>query len=122
MFGPYNCDSVLTFICNSGFNMVGNNTITCQSNKEWSGLVPSCQQQEQEECTCSNPPGMENGVLSPSQGPYNCNSFVTYQCDSGYTLQGNNRLQCQSSRAWNGIAPSCQQQQGKASVTLSLHV
>ena len=106
----YPCNTVITYNCNFGFTMVGSGRLTCLSSNRWSGAIPTCQQQQ---CTCGNPPGLQNGFLNPSQGPYNCNSFVTYQCNSGYRLVGSDRIQCQSNRAWGGSAPFCQQQVGK---------
>lgn len=33
---------VLTFFCQSAFELVGERTITCQHNNQWSGNKPSC--------------------------------------------------------------------------------
>lgn len=38
---------VLTFFCQSAFELVGERTITCQHNNQWSGNKPSCV------CKCS---------------------------------------------------------------------
>ena len=32
-----------TYSCNTGYNMVGNNTRTCQAEGNWSGNTPACQ-------------------------------------------------------------------------------
>ena len=58
-------------------------------------------------CECGNPPGLTNGFLNPNQGPVPCNQFVNYQCNSGYILQGNSRLQCLNNQ-YSGSAPFCQ--------------
>ena len=58
-------------------------------------------------CECGNPPGLTNGVVNPNQGPIPCNQFVNYQCNSGYILQGNSRLQCLNNQ-YSGSAPFCQ--------------
>ena len=32
-----------TYSCNTGYNLVGNNTRTCQATRMWTGSVPTCQ-------------------------------------------------------------------------------
>ena len=32
-----------TYSCNTGYNLVGDNTHTCQATGEWSGSVPTCE-------------------------------------------------------------------------------
>ena len=61
-------------------------------------------------CECGNPPGLRNGDVSPNRGPVPCNQFVNYQCNTGYILQGNSRLQCLNNQ-YSGSAPFCQQGQ-----------
>ena len=34
---------ISTFICNSGYELVGNETLTCQDDGQWSALPPVCQ-------------------------------------------------------------------------------
>ena len=35
-------DSSITYECNLGYNMMGSDTITCQSSGQWSGPIPTC--------------------------------------------------------------------------------
>ena len=37
--------NISTFICNSGYELVGNETLTCQDDGQWSVLPPVCQLQ-----------------------------------------------------------------------------
>ena len=32
-----------TYSCNTGYNLVGDSTRTCQTTENWSGSVPTCQ-------------------------------------------------------------------------------
>ena len=32
-----------TYSCNTGYNLVGNNTRTCEATGNWSGSAPTCQ-------------------------------------------------------------------------------
>lgn len=60
-------------------------------------------------CSCGNLPPIQNGVLIPSSGPYNCGAIVTIVCDSGYVPQGQISLQCLSSEFWSAAVPVCLQ-------------
>ena len=44
-FGPYSCNSVVTYTCNQGYRISGISTQTCVSPGRWSGALPSCQQE-----------------------------------------------------------------------------
>ena len=33
----------VTYSCNTGYNLVGDSTHTCQATGEWSGSVPTCE-------------------------------------------------------------------------------
>ena len=57
--------------------------------------------------TCPDPARLLNGQQSPAFGPYNCNAVLTYTCNSGYTLQGNNRITCGTSGQWSSPIPTC---------------
>ena len=35
--------STATYSCNNGYNLIGNDTMTCQSNGYWSGQPPICE-------------------------------------------------------------------------------
>ena len=35
-------NSSITYQCDPGYNMIGGDTITCQSNGKWSGAIPTC--------------------------------------------------------------------------------
>ena len=43
--GPYSCGSQISFNCNSGYNLVGTRSMTCNFNRQWSGFVPFCHRQ-----------------------------------------------------------------------------
>ena len=60
-------------------------------------------------CLCGSPPSVTNANFNPTSGPYNCGTTVSYTCFSGYTLQGNRDLRCNSNtRQWDRNTPFCQ--------------
>ena len=65
-------------------------------------------------CTCTLPAGTScspapdapaNGQRSGSGTTFE--STVTYTCNPGYTLQGDNRRTCMASGEWSGKTPTC---------------
>ncbi|KAI8482553.1 hypothetical protein Bbelb_397010, partial [Branchiostoma belcheri] len=99
--GAVSGDNVLTFTCNTGYNLVGPSTLTCQGDGTWSGSPPTC---EAVQCpTLSNP---TNGDVSYSTGYYG--DVASYSCDTGYSLNGYSTRTCQSSGSWSQSAPTCE--------------
>eukprot|EP00731_Ephydatia_muelleri_P038089 Em0651g1a len=97
---------VATYICNTGFDLVGLSTRTCQAigqAAQWSGSAPQCNP-----INCgplSAPFGGSVVVTSTSfQG------IATYACNKGFTLIGVSQRQCQANEQWSGSAPTCQSQ------------
>ena len=71
-------------------------------------------------CTCNQPPDVPNAT--PSSPPYNCNSEITYTCNPGYSMVGNNRIFCVQGSQFNGDLPQCQAVQGRFSVHISYQI
>ena len=42
--GTFALDSTVTFTCNSGYTLIGAQSLTCRSNAQWSGARPTCRQ------------------------------------------------------------------------------
>ena len=45
--GTFAFGSTVTFTCNFGFTLTGIQSLTCQSNAQWSGARPTCRQSGQ---------------------------------------------------------------------------
>ncbi len=65
------------------------------------------------QCLMCFPPAVDCGSLAnPRNGIVIGNSTfgseVTYVCDQGYTISGNDSRVCQSNGEWNGTAPECE--------------
>ncbi|KAM4706820.1 sushi, von Willebrand factor type A, EGF and pentraxin domain-containing protein 1 [Discoglossus pictus] len=92
---------IITFRCNEGYMLVGNEESVCLSNGSWSHGAPSC-----ESVTCSKPKEIENGRFILSGLTFT--STASYECITGYSLQGPLTLTCEASGKWSGETPSCQ--------------
>ncbi len=51
-----------------------------------------------------------NSTHSQGTGPYHQGSSVTYHCDDGYSMTGDNTLTSKSNGAWDKPAPTCNRQ------------
>ncbi|XP_078583844.1 uncharacterized protein LOC144866356 [Branchiostoma floridae x Branchiostoma japonicum] len=91
--------SEVGFTCDSGFELVGSSTLTCQADATWSGRVPSCTVVQ---CPALTNP--ENGVMTGS------NSFgdeVQFTCNPGYEIFGSSTITCLVDGQWSMSAPLC---------------
>ncbi len=101
-----NYGGTASYSCQSGYELNGSSTRTCQSNGSWSGSAPTC---DAPECTgsCQALSGITFGsVQNPS--PRTCGSTATYTCQNGYELHGNTSRTCQANGQWSGSTPTCQ--------------
>ncbi|KAI8480409.1 hypothetical protein Bbelb_418670 [Branchiostoma belcheri] len=89
----------LTFTCNTGYNLVGSSTLTCQSDLTWSGSPPTC-----EALLCPTLTTPVNGAVSGSNV---YGDTLTFTCYTGYNLVGSSTLTCQSDLTWSGSPPTC---------------
>ncbi|NXO87757.1 C4BPA protein, partial [Sitta europaea] len=106
--------SKLTFSCNEGYRLQGNEEISCNikgEGVEWSGPLPSC-----EKIPCEPPPKIANGVYE-EQASYVYQSSVTYRCrdvprgTEPFSLIGPATIHCtadaHSNGVWSGPPPQC---------------
>ncbi|XP_078603365.1 CUB and sushi domain-containing protein 3-like [Branchiostoma floridae x Branchiostoma japonicum] len=89
----------VTFSCNEGYELIGSENRTCQANQSWSGTQPNCSR-----TSCPPLAPVEHG--STSGGSY-YGDVVTYHCDPGYEISGDEERTCQSDQTWSGTQPTC---------------
>lgn len=109
-FGGSSC----TLICDLGYKLTGLNatqvnntaTITCRSDRTWSGELPLCTP-----ITCpALPQRIPSGTI---QSGSNCNPGIalklcSYQCQPGYAITGSSSaLLCQLNGMWSASVPGC---------------
>ncbi|XP_042194838.1 CUB and sushi domain-containing protein 1 [Callorhinchus milii] len=101
----FNLNDVVSFTCIMGYTLYGAVRAQCQSNGQWSNLLPTCKV-----VNCSDPLHIENGVrrvqLNIAQR-FRYASSVSYECSPGYYLLGSNVLTCQGDGSWDRSLPRC---------------
>ncbi|WAQ98671.1 SVEP1-like protein [Mya arenaria] len=85
-----------SFTCADGYDLVGASTSTCRKDRIWIDDVPTC--------ACTTPAAPENGAVNAD------GQTITYTCDVGYTMTGNDSGVCGSDGSgWSVETPSCVQ-------------
>ena len=69
------------FACDTGYNLVGENVVRCTEDGSWSADVPKC-----DIVTCPTLEIPKHGKLTGTTTNYNAE--VTYSCDFGFVLKG----------------------------------
>ncbi|XP_065909622.1 uncharacterized protein [Dysidea avara] len=94
-----------SFTCNTGYELMGSDTRTCQSDRSWSGIDNMCRR-----VTCHPFTDMNDGAVNCSLGEDGVHSYednCSTSCNTGYELTGSNIRICQSDGTWSGIKPMC---------------
>ncbi|CAH1250645.1 CSMD1 [Branchiostoma lanceolatum] len=99
MTGDNFYQDIARFTCISGYDRVGTASLTCQADRTWNGIVPTCTRVE---CPVLIAPA--NGEMT---GFNFYNDVMEFTCDSGYDLVGSVSLTCQFDRTWDGVVPTC---------------
>ncbi|XP_078381889.1 uncharacterized protein LOC144664619 isoform X9 [Oculina patagonica] len=89
----------VSFICLSGYRLIGPASRMCLSSGSWSGIQPSCRR------TCPPLERLTNGYTHGQQ--YWEGKHVSFTCNPGYWLKGSSERRCQTSGAWTGVQPLC---------------
>ncbi|XP_009701268.1 PREDICTED: C4b-binding protein alpha chain-like, partial [Cariama cristata] len=98
----------ITYSCNTGYRLVGKPTAECvlKDNEVSWDSVPHCAI-----IPCLPPPVIENGQLSSGDGDFIFGMAVTYSCNKGFSLIGDETIRCTMDDnfegIWSGPAPEC---------------
>lgn len=104
--GPFAVGEYIQYICEDGFQLsVSTESMMCTENGTWLGDIPQCIPME-----CSSPPQIEFGwwvFTSSNDGGelddrtiFGTGTEVTYSCQDGYLLEGEQVLRCLGSVGW----------------------
>ncbi|XP_049921036.1 regulator of complement activation group 2 gene 1 isoform X6 [Epinephelus moara] len=102
---PYGHQSTVTYMCKPGYTMIGESTLTCGRDGQWSPGLPTCQLIQCEEPVITNAEWIWG-----SRPPHGYQSMVTYMCKPGYTMIGESALTCGRDGQWSPGLPTCQPQ------------
>ncbi|XP_059211512.1 sushi, von Willebrand factor type A, EGF and pentraxin domain-containing protein 1-like [Centropristis striata] len=96
----YSYNKEIELSCQPGFILKEKSISVCQADGTWSHKSLSCVP-----ARCGKPSPVANGRVSGSE--FGLNSKVSYECDEGYTLNGEHTRICQSDGLWDKPAPRC---------------
>ncbi|KAJ8008467.1 hypothetical protein DPEC_G00105120 [Dallia pectoralis] len=91
----------VSYVCKHGLHLVGPQNLTCQADRTWSHPAPTCEAQG-----CEIPKELLNGRVQEQN--LTAGRAVVFQCDKGYSLQGDRLVVCMGDRTWSSSFPFCQ--------------
>ncbi|MEE6459030.1 hypothetical protein FKM82_000515 [Ascaphus truei] len=89
----------ITYVCNRGFRLEGQNVLTCLQTGEWNTDTPFCN-----EITCDPPQPIDNGFVEGAD--YSYGAMIIYSCMPGFQLAGLAMQTCEES-GWSSFTPMC---------------
>ncbi|XP_062920061.1 L-selectin-like isoform X1 [Mobula hypostoma] len=103
--GDFTFRSVCVYSCAEGFSLIGSESLQCNSSGKWSSPIPTC-----EAVKCDVPKLPANGYQNCSHvgGNFTFRSVCVYSCAEGFSLNGLDNLQCNSSGRWSSPTPTCE--------------
>ncbi|GBN01312.1 CUB and sushi domain-containing protein 1 [Araneus ventricosus] len=93
----------VTYTCDRGHKLVGDEVRKCQLGGKWTGRDPICKFVE-----CGRPLSLENGsyiLIDDNLTTYQ--SRVTYKCNDNFTIIGHDQRSCLETGKWSGREPTC---------------
>ncbi|XP_060701164.1 membrane cofactor protein-like isoform X1 [Hemiscyllium ocellatum] len=100
-FGPkYRYQETISYICNEGFEMVGNHVIECKENNTFIPSPPICKPRN-----CGIPGNILNGYYELRNATFEMKA--TFYCNEGYRMVGRNYRLCKAD-GWDGQVPTCE--------------
>ncbi|XP_069801201.1 membrane cofactor protein-like isoform X4 [Dendropsophus ebraccatus] len=99
----YDYQDAVRYECrDKALTLVGESTLSCTANGNWSADAPQCKVIE-----CKDPNVENSEKLSGFVGPYTLNSAVRFQCLKGHTMDGEPFVTCNAKGQWEPPLPTC---------------
>lgn len=89
----------IEYTCDPNYKLIGNKSILCQNDGEYSSDPPRC-----EPIVCQAP-YVQFGVQIKGESRYTHKSEAVFQCQSGYRMEGSDRIICEE-HGWSTL-PRC---------------
>ena len=106
------------FTCDDGFTLIGNETIICMANGNWSDEVPDCKSDY--ECSSLRNPkngaliyASDSGVINEKPS-YPVGTFVQVKCSTGFAIEGDNFMSCSDQGEWDSEVEDCEAEVGES--------
>jgi len=101
------CGETVRFACNYGYKLIGNDHATCNNDRAFDSVIPSC-----EEILCPEPAVREHMITTADpeagkSGKFKPFSYIEYECDDGWELSGDQMMICREDGTWSEEAPTC---------------
>uniref|UniRef100_A0A3Q3FWB9 E-selectin n=1 Tax=Labrus bergylta TaxID=56723 RepID=A0A3Q3FWB9_9LABR len=103
--GPFSFGSKCNFTCQEGYNLTGDNTLTCLASGQWSNPTPTCQVVQ---CNSLKAPPYASMQCQDPLAEYIYGSMCTVKCVQGFDMVGANMTKCLSQGNWSHEVPFCQ--------------
>lgn len=100
--------SQIFFSCDPGYRLQGAASAFCmivENSVDWSNAFGVCIK-----ILCPQPPQIKNGQIIDERDTYEYRQVVTYKCDRGFTIIGENQITCtvtDGTGEWSGPPPEC---------------
>lgn len=102
------------FTCDDGFNLIGEDTLTCLASGSWSSEVPTCKSIY--ECPALDSPmngaliyASDSGVIEDKLEAYSIGTFAEIKCDEGFEIDGENLISCTEQGVWDFDVEDCRE-------------
>ncbi|TKS92960.1 Sushi, von [Collichthys lucidus] len=99
-----NTRHAVEFLCDKGYNLVGDSLVVCMGSNTWSSTFPTCQPKP-----CPTPPGWrEDGSRNGSQREFYVGQSVRVACPKGQQVRGGGTITCRPDQTWSPISSVCE--------------
>ncbi|KAM4655455.1 P-selectin-like isoform 3-T3 [Amazona ochrocephala] len=105
LHGNFTFGSTCAFSCQTGFALMGPESLECTAMGSWTGDSPRC---EAVACPVLSAPDQGKLNCSHLHGNFTFGSICIFSCQTGFTLMGPESLECTAMGTWTGDSPRCE--------------